>query len=450
MQKREVEIIPATKTLQGKKRFSPERIVAAYARVSTHKTEQENSLEAQVAYFDYYIRTHKSWTLYKVYIDEGITGTKKEARKAFMQMINDALEGKFDLILTKSISRFARNTVDTLNTIRKLKDKGVEVFFEKENISTFDSKGEFILTLMGSFAQEESRSISENIIWGLRRYYAKGNYSFPVKNFLGYDKTSDNKYIIVKKEAAIVKYIFFLFLLGDTPYAITKQLIELKIPTPMHKTKWGAKVVESILSNEKYKGDALTQKTFTVDFLTGKMKKNEGELPQYYITDAHPAIINRKTFDYVQERLCIQKQRFGNRNATNAPLTTIVCAKCGFRFGIKIAHSNDKYRRRFWRCNGYYLNQCHAPTIHEDELEIGVKEALQKWALKDYSIKVLQDMKEIVTEEVYLQLLELIRGTGSLAIDNESIRILIKEVEVSEGKQIKLILLNDSIENYQL
>ena len=197
-------------------------------------------------------------------------------------MIADALDGKIDLIITKSISRFARNTVDTLTTVRKLKEKGIEVFFEKENIYTLDSKGELLITIMSSIAQEESRSISENVTWGQRKRFSDGKVSLPYKHFLGYEKGEDGVPRIVESEAIIVREIYRLFLEGMTPCAIAKHLTSQGIPTPGKKAVWQTSSVMSILTNEKYKGDALLQKKFTVDFLTKKQKVNEGEIPQYY------------------------------------------------------------------------------------------------------------------------------------------------------------------------
>lgn len=237
------------------------RKVAVYARVSTHREEQENSFETQKDYFTKYVNNHPSWVMYKLYADEGVSGTRKERRKGFSQMLADAVEGKFDLIVTKSVSRFARNTVDTLISIRKLKETGVEIYFEKENIFTFDSKGEFLITLLGSLAQEESRSISESIKWGVRAAYAKGKYVIHVKTFLGYEKNKQGEYIVCEKEAVAVRLIFFLAFVGETPYTIAQLFNDLEVPKIMPQTKiWSPGTIRSILRNEKYKGDALLQK----------------------------------------------------------------------------------------------------------------------------------------------------------------------------------------------
>ena len=219
-----------------------------------------------------------SYIIYHVeYPDEGITGTNTKKREQFRQMVADALDGKIDLIITKSVSRFARNTVDSLTTIRKLKEHNVEVYFEKENIWIFDSKGELLLTIMSSLAQEESRSISENCTWGQRKRFADGKVTVPFKRFLGYDMGSDHNLVVNPEQAKLVKRIYGMFLQGQSPFQIAWTLTEEGIPSPGGKDHWNPSNIKSILTNEKYKGDALLQKSFTVDFLTKKKKTNEGE-----------------------------------------------------------------------------------------------------------------------------------------------------------------------------
>lgn len=213
------------------------RRVAGYARVSTDSDEQFTSYEAQIDYYTQHIKSHVDWEFVNVYTDEGISGTNTKHREGFNQMIEDALAGKIDLIITKSVSRFARNTVDSLVTVRKLKEKGVEVFFEKENIYTLDSKGELLITIMSSLAQEESRSISENVTWGHRKRFADGKILLPYSRFLGYRKGADGLPEIVEEEAEIVRRIYNLFMMGKTSTGIAKQLTQEGIPTPSGKTK---------------------------------------------------------------------------------------------------------------------------------------------------------------------------------------------------------------------
>ncbi|WP_287779062.1 recombinase family protein, partial [Blautia sp.] len=244
-------------------------------------TEQATSYEAQMTYYKTYIEGHEDWEFVGMYSDEGITATNTKKRDGFNQMVEDALDGKIDLIITKSVSRFARNTVDSLTTIRKLKDKGIEVYFEKENIWTLDAKGELMITIMSSLAQEESRSISENTTWGKRKQYADGKGSVAFSWFLGYDKD----FKINEEQAATVRLIYRLFISGLSFYAITKEMESRGIKSPSGKDRWHISTVKSILTNEKYRGDALLQTQYTTDFLQKKRKTNNGEIPQYYVEE---------------------------------------------------------------------------------------------------------------------------------------------------------------------
>ena len=233
------------------------RRVAGYARVSTDHDDQFTSYAAQIDYYTNYIKSRDDWEFVEVYTDEGITGTSVKHREGFKRMVADALAGKIDLIVTKSVSRFARNTVDSLTTIRQLKEKGIEVYFEKENIWTFDGKGELLLTIMSSLAQEESRSISENCTWGQRKRFADGKVTVPFNRFLGYDRGPDGNLVVNPEQAVIVQQIYAMFLQGMSYHGIAKKLTADGIPTPGGKEKWSISTVRSILSNEKYKGDAL-------------------------------------------------------------------------------------------------------------------------------------------------------------------------------------------------
>ena len=371
IQKR-VTKIERTSVGQVENQFRPlaKRRVAAYARVSTDSDEQFTSFEAQVDYYTRQITANPDWTMVEVYTDEGISGTNTKKRDGFNRMIADALAGKIDLIITKSISRFARNTVDTLTSVRQLKEKGVEVFFEKENIYTMDSKGELLITIMSSLAQEESRSISENVAWGKRAKCEEGKVYLPYKQFLGYEKGPDGLPQIVEEQAKTVRLIYSLFLEGLMPSGIAKRLEALGILSPAGKPRWQPGTVESILTNEKYKGDALLQKTFCVDFLTKKMKRNEGELPQYYVEQSHPAIVTPEVFDEVQQELKRRREaRYVGRSGCFS--SKIICGECGSYFGRKVWHSNDKYRTVIWRCQHKYDNGklCKTPHVTEDQIK---------------------------------------------------------------------------------
>ena len=225
--------------------------VAAYARVSTDKDEQQNSLESQKDYFSMLIKSNTTWQFAGIYYDDGISGLTHKNRDGFNSMVQDALDGKIDFIITKSISRFARNTLDSLEVLRKLRDKGIGVYFQKENINTLDGKGEFVLTLMASFAQEESRSISENIRWGKRKGFAKGKVSVPFTHFLGFKRGDNGELKVDKKEAKIIKFIYYMTILDYSPAQIVSKLKEFNIPSPKGKDSWDNIQIRSIILNEK-------------------------------------------------------------------------------------------------------------------------------------------------------------------------------------------------------
>ncbi|MFS0018626.1 recombinase family protein [Corynebacterium striatum] len=400
IRRKRVTAIPATKTpghptVQGIQR---RRRVAAYARVSTEAEEQASSYEAQIDYYTRHIQSRTDWEFAGMYADEGITGTTTKHREGFKTMITDALAGKIDLILTKSVSRFARNTVDTLTHVRQLKDKGVEVYFEKENIWTLDSKGELLITIMSSLAQEESRSISENVTWGHRKRFADGKIMVPYASLLGYKKGEDGNLAIDETEAPIVRRIYARFLQGATPQTIAKELTAEQIPTPRGKTVWPPSTVRSILANEKYKGDALLQKSFTTDFLTKTMKVNEGEVPQYYVTGNHEPIINPATWDAVQAELA---RRAGKGTSSTHPFANkIKCSDCGGWFGRKVWHSTSKYRRHIWRCNNKYKKDynCATPHVSEDQIKDAFVAALIE-RVTDHA--VLDETMRLLDETVY-------------------------------------------------
>ncbi len=369
------------------------RRVAGYARVSTDSEEQLTSYEAQVDYYTHYIQSNPDWQFVKVYTDEGISAVNTKKRDGFNSMITDALDGKIDLIVTKSVSRFARNTVDSLTTVRRLKEVGCEVYFQKENIFTLDSKGELLITIMSSLAQEESRSISENVTWGQRKRFADGKVSLPYRQFLGYRKGADGLPEIVPEEAEIVKRIYRTFMQGKTPSAIARMLTADGIPTPGGKVKWQASTVESILQNEKYRGDARLQKKFTVDFLQKKMKVNEGEVPQYYVENSHPAIIEPEEWDLVQAEFTRRKELGGRYSSTSIFSSMIFCGDCGAMYGSKVWHSTDKYRRVVWQCNDKFKGEhrCTTPHLYEEDIKKMFLRAFSK--LMGTRERILQDCR---------------------------------------------------------
>lgn len=373
------------------------RRVAGYARVSTDSDEQFTSYEAQVDYYTQYIKQNPEWEFVKVYTDEGISGTNTKKRTGFNEMIADATSGKIDLIVTKSVSRFARNTVDSLVTIRKLKEKGVEVFFEKENIYTFDGKGELLLTIMSSLAQEESRSISENVTWGQRKRFADGKVSLPYKQFLGYRKGTDGLPEVVPGEAIIVRRIYSRFMEGLTPGNIARELTSDGILTPAGKQQWRASTVESILKNEKYKGAALLQKCFTIDFLTKKKKVNEGEVPQYYVEHSHEPIIAPEEFDKVQTEFERRKKISRRYSGKSIFSSRIICGDCGSFFGSKVWNSTSKYRRVIWQCNSKFKGEYKCETTHLDEEMLKARFLVAFNAILDNKDSILDDCRLIQT-----------------------------------------------------
>ena len=396
-----VTCIPATKN-----RFTAlpvtsvsKRRVAAYARVSTDSDEQFTSYTAQIDYYTHYIQQHPEWEFVKVYTDEGISGLNTRHRDGFNEMIADALAGKIDLIVTKSVSRFARNTVDSLTTIRKLKEHGVECYFEKEGIYTFDGKGELLLTIMSSLAQEESRSISENVTWGMRKRFADGKVSMAYSQFLGYEKGPNGMPVVNEKEAEIIRLIYRLFLEGKTPFGIRDALETAGIPSPTGKSRWSVTTINSILRNEKYKGDALLQKSFTVDFLTKTMKPNHGELPSYYVKESHPAIIPADEFDMVQAEI-ERRSRQGRGYSGNSIFSSkLFCGDCGGLYGAKVWHSNDAYRRVVWQCNRKFSKtqeQCKTPHLTED--------TIKKMFLEAYN-RLMRQRKQLMEDCELMKLL---------------------------------------------
>ena len=397
---KKVTTIPATisKFTASPIGSTEKRKVAAYARVSTDHEEQASSYEAQVDYYTHYIKSREDWEFVSVYADEGITGTSTRHRDGFNKMVEDALAGRIDLIITKSVSRFARNTVDSLTTIRKLKEQRVECYFEKENIWTFDGKGELLLTIMSSLAQEESRSISENVTWGQRKRFSDGKVSFAYSRVLGLDKGPDGQVVVNPEQAETVRLIFRLFLEGMTPHSIAAELTRRGIKSPGGKDKWNQGTVRRMLSNEKYKGDALLQKEFTVDFLTKKLKKNEGEVPQYYVEGNHEAIITPAVFDMVQAELERRKRGTGSRySGVSLFSNKIKCGDCGGWYGSKVWHSTDKYRKVIYRCNHKYSDgKCQTPHVTEEEIKA--------MFIKAYN-RLLSEKEEIINNA------ELIRAT---------------------------------------
>jgi DNA invertase Pin-like site-specific DNA recombinase/uncharacterized protein (DUF2384 family) len=368
-----VTVIPATRTLQeglnANLRQQMRLRTAGYARVSTGSEDQLTSHTAQVEYYTKLIREHPDWQFVEVYTDPGLSGTSLKKRDGFNRMIADALAGKIDMIIIKSISRFARNTVDALATIHSLKAKGVDVFFETENIHTMDGNSEFIVSVLASIAQKESEDISQNVTWGHRKRFADGKVTMCYGSFLGYEKGPDGLPQIVEEEAKIVRWIYALFLEGKTIRQIAASLMERGIPTPRGKLNWTVSTVKSILQNEKYAGNALLQKGFTVDFLTKTVKKNEGEVPQYFVEGSHDAIISPETFELVQSEIQRRAKLGKQLTSTDSPFTGKVFCQCGAVFGTKLWRDHSGKEKIVWQCKGRNRGTCAAPYLTEEQLQ---------------------------------------------------------------------------------
>lgn len=391
-QKKKPKIDPGGHTLT-------KRRVAGYARVSTDQEQQQNSYQSQLDYYTTYINGRADWEFAGMYSDEGITGTSTKKRDGFNRMVEDALAGKIDLIVTKSVSRFARNTVDSLSTVRKLKEAGVEVYFEKENIYTMDQKGELLITIMSSLAQEESRSISENTTWGQRKRMADGHGSLGFSRFLGYDRGPDGEFVVNEEQALIVKRIFNEFLDGKNASQIARGLTEDGIKTVTGKDRWNPSTIRSILKNEKYIGDCLMQKYYVESFLTKKIVKNDGELQQYYAKDHHEPIISEEVFKAAQYRLTSGNKKHPQRAARDFT-SMIICGDCGGYYGSKIWHSTEKYRKVVYHCNAKYKGRnCNTPKVDEKRLKEMFVEAINELLVnKDEIIGNLERLIDIKSE----------------------------------------------------
>jgi site-specific DNA recombinase len=386
---RNVTVIPARKRIgnNAKAEELPKLRVAAYCRVSTDSEEQATSYEAQIEHYTNYIKSNPEWELAGIFADEGITGTNTKKREEFNRMIEECMQGKIDMIITKSISRFARNTLDCLKYIRQLKEKNIPVYFEKENINTLDSKGEILLTIMASLAQQESQSLSQNVKLGIQYRYQQGKIHINHNRFLGYTKDKDGNLVIVPEEAEIVKRIYREYLEGSSMLQIARGLEADGILTGAGNHRWHTSTINKILRNEKYIGDALLQKTYTVDFLSKKRVANNGIVPQYYVENSHEPIIPREIYMQVQEELvrrrCVHISKNGKKRnySNNHPLSQIVfCGNCHEIF--RRVHWNNRGKKSIvWRRititrlenTGLF---CTASTILEDMLKEKIVEAI--------------------------------------------------------------------------
>lgn len=371
--------------------------VAAYCRVSTELEEQESSYEAQVEYYTRKIQEADNWKCAGIYADDGKSATNTKKRDDFNAMIKDALDGKIDMILTKSVSRFARNTVDSLLTIRKLKEKNIAVVFEKEGVNTLDGTGEILITILSSLAQEESRNISENTRWGVVRKFEKGKVIVNHNKFMGYTKNENGDLVIVPEEAEVVRLVFRLYLEGYSAGKISKHLEKCGIKTATGQDKWYDSVVMKMLRNEKYMGDALLQKTYTVDFMTKKKVINNGIVPQYYVEDDHEPIIPKELFYRVQEEIVrrasmnksavTRKKNQRSKYSSEYALTgMLICGECGQEYR-RVTWARNGKKKVVWRCSNRLTNgtkYCKkSETLEENALNRAIMEAINRITCND-------------------------------------------------------------------
>ncbi len=378
--------------------------VAAYCRVSTDDEEQLTSYEAQKNYYTDKIMTNKEWTMAGIFADEGITGTSARKRPEFLRMIRQCKQGKIDIVLTKSISRFARNTVDCLNYVRALKELGIAVIFEKENMNTLEIDSEILITMLGAFAQSESESISSNVRWGKRQAMKEGKATIQYKYLYGYRKGADGKPEIIPEQAEVVRRIYDLFLSGTSIRDIKEYLEQNNIRNVDGEVKWARNAINSILTNEKYCGDVLLQKTYIDDCINKKVKKNTGQLPMYLVQNHHEGIISREIFDAAQAELA-RRNAGKSPSKKNAPtgrsrysskyaLTDrLYCGECGTRYQRCTWRNHDGSKRIVWRCVSrvdYGHKYCHnSPTLDEVPLQNAILAAINKSASEKSNIVYL-------------------------------------------------------------
>ena len=420
--------IPARPETEASQEIRRQLRVAAYCRVSTDEEEQLTSYEAQQNYYTDYIMKNREWTMAGIFADEGITGTSARKRPEFLRMIKLCKKNKIDIVLTKSISRFARNTVDCLNYIRVLKDLGIAVIFEKENINTLETDSEILITMMGAFAQAESESISANVRWGKRQAMREGKAIIQYKKLYAYKRGEDGNPEIIPDQAAVVQDIYNQYLAGASLRMIKDKLEAEGILNASGETEWTLSSIRNILTNEKYCGDVLLQKTYISDCISRKVIKNTGQLPMYLVQNHHEGIVSRETFDAVQTEMA-RRSAGKSPSKKNAPTgmasysskyalsERLVCGECGTLYRRCTWCKNGK-KRVVWRCVSrldYGTKYCHqSPTMDEESLQKSILAAINS-AMSKKSTLIRQ-----ISGAMELELLKLPGGSMTIAeIDSE-------------------------------
>ena len=410
--KRTVSVIEPQKSILVDKEKYHQKRVAAYCRVSTDSEEQLTSYQNQVRVYTEMIAANKEWEFAGLYADEGISGTRADKRPEFQRMIRDCQNGKIDYIITKSVSRFARNTVECLEYVRSLKAQGIGIFFEEQNIDTLKNESELYLVIYAGFAQSESESISKHITWTYRKKFEEGKVSFQYKNFLGYRKGADSQPEVVPEEAAIVERIYEMFLAGQPVKVIAQTLQAEKIEILGKNLSFSKNMIMNILRNEKYCGDCILQKTVTVDCISKTRKVNQGEAPMYIVENNHPAIISREVFNRAQEELIRRQALQAKSDKTSITATgkyskyalteVLQCAECGSRYR-RVTWTAHGRKKIVWRCISrldYGTKHCKdSITVEEEALHGAVVRALNRFHTEDEST-YLTLMKATIGEAI--------------------------------------------------
>lgn len=426
-------VIPPVRETAQSQAMKKQLRVAAYCRVSTDDEEQLTSYGAQVSYYTDKITSNPDWVMADVFADEGKTGTSVKSRKDFQRMIRQCRRGKIDLILTKSLSRFARNTLDTVKYTRELRQLGIPVIFEKENLNSISWESEFLLTLYGAFAQSESESISKNVSWGKRQAMKEGKVTIQYKHLLGYICGADGKPEIVPDQAETIRFIFKRYLAGDTLRAIKAQLEAEQVPYITGEVAWNLSTLQSILQNEKYCGDVIMQKTFRKDCISKETVVNTGQLPKYWTQNHHEAIVSREIFDAVQEETARRKAMasgtkksaptgLGKYSSKHALTGLLICGECGTPYR-RVVWTQKGMKRPVWRCvnrldHGKTLCK-HSPTLDERPLQEAVLAAVnilmsRKDELSNGVVsEMIQELAPVPGE--VLSLADIERAIGDLA-----------------------------------
>lgn len=446
---REIIVIPASESLSFGGRRNRQMRVASYSRVSTDFEEQLTSFHAQKSYYTDLIMRTPEWTLAGTYADEGISGASAEKRPDFMRMIRHCKKGKIDLIITKSISRFARNTLDSIGYVRKLKAMGVGVLFEKENINTLEENSEVVLTILASLAQEELNSLSLNVKMGKRMAMQEGKVFFQYTKCYAYKKGADGQPEIIPEEAEVIRRIYTAYLAGKSVPAIARALTAEGVKSHAKNGEWTYSTLQSILTNERYCGDVLLQKTYITDPISKKVKRNHGELPKVLIKNNHPAIVSRELYDSVQQE---RTRRGSKRKVSKASVTEqsrysslhalseiLICGECGSPYRRAVWTKRSGEKQAVWRCISrldYGTKYCRdSVTLDEDSLHAAVMQAIND------TRGSRREMISFVTAHFHRTLREDVRGE----VDAEQLEARIAQLKAQTMELVAQSISSNSV-----